>query len=61
MYQHLASLVSYPDAGLFRALDGCIQALTPEVPEAATLLEHFRDVCQGVGARRPGRSLHPDI
>ena len=49
MYEHLASLVSYPDAGLFRALDGCIQALAPEVPEAAALLEHFRDVARVLG------------
>jgi nitrate reductase delta subunit len=49
MYQHLASLVSYPDAGLFRALDHCIQALAPEVPEAATLLEHFREVAGELG------------
>ena len=49
MYQHLASLVSYPDAGLFWALDHCIQALAPEVPEAATLLEHFRDAAGELG------------
>jgi nitrate reductase delta subunit len=49
MYQHLASLVSYPDAGLFRALDGCIQALAPEAPEAAALLEDFRDAAQVLG------------
>ena len=49
MYQQLASLVSYPDAGLFGALDGCIQALAPEVPEAATLLEGFRDAAQVLG------------
>ena len=49
MYEHLASLVSYPDAGLFGALDGCIQALAPEVPEAATLLEEFRDAAQVIG------------
>ena len=49
MYQHLASLVSYPDAGLFRALDHCIQALAPEVPEVATLLEHFREVAGELG------------
>ena len=49
MYQHLASLVSYPDAGLFPALDCCIQALAPEIPEAAILLEHFRDVARESG------------
>ena len=49
MYQHLASLVSYPDAELFRALDDCIQALAPEAPEAAALLEHFRDAAQELG------------
>jgi nitrate reductase delta subunit len=49
MYQHLASLVSYPDAGLFLALEHCIQALAPEVPEAATLLEHFRDAAGELG------------
>lgn len=49
MYQHLASLVGYPDAGLFRALDYGIQALAPVVPEAATLLEHFRDVARELG------------
>ena len=49
MYQHLASLVSYPDAGLFRALDDCIRGLAPEVPEAATLLEHFREVARELG------------
>jgi nitrate reductase molybdenum cofactor assembly chaperone NarJ/NarW len=49
MYEHLASLVSYPDAGLFRALDGCIRALAPELPEAATLLAHFRDAAGELG------------
>ena len=49
MYDHLASLVSYPDAGLFGALDGCIQALAPEVPEAAALLEDFRDAPRSWG------------
>jgi nitrate reductase delta subunit len=49
MYQRLASLVSYPDVQLFRTLDGCIQALAPEVPEAAALLEHFRDTAQVLG------------
>src|ERR1044071_784499 len=49
MYEQLASLVSYPDAGLLLALDHCIQALAPEVPEAATLLEHFREVAGELG------------
>jgi nitrate reductase molybdenum cofactor assembly chaperone len=49
MYQHLASLVSYPEAGLFRALDDCIRGLAPEVPEAATLLEEFRDTAGELG------------
>jgi len=49
MYEHLASLVSYPNAWFFGALDGCIQALAPEVPEAATLLEDFRDAAQELG------------
>ena len=49
MYQQLASLVSYPDAGLFLALEHCIQALALEVPEAATLLEHFREVAGKLG------------
>jgi len=49
MYQHLASLVSYPDAELFRALDDCIRGLAPEVPEAATLLEEFRDTAGELG------------
>jgi hypothetical protein len=57
MYQHLASLVSYPDAGLFRALDHCIQALAPEVPEAATLLEGFRDAAQVLGPGALSRSI----
>ena len=49
MYEHLASLLSYPDAGLYRALDDCIRGLAPEAPEAATLLEHFRDTAGELG------------
>jgi nitrate reductase delta subunit len=49
MYQHLGSLVSYPGPGLFRALESCIPALALEVPEAAALLDHFREVATGLG------------
>src|SRR5450756_2774602 len=49
MYQRLASLVSYPNAELFPALDACIQELASEVPDAAALLEHFRDAAKELG------------
>src|ERR1017187_5616299 len=49
MYQRLASLVSYPNAELFPALDACIQELASEVPDAAALLEHFRDAARELG------------
>ena len=49
MYQELARLVSYPDAQLFEAVDVCIQVLATEDIEAATLLEHFRDLARKLG------------
>jgi nitrate reductase molybdenum cofactor assembly chaperone NarJ/NarW len=49
MYRELASLVGYPDAETLRALDACIQALAPEIPEAAELLEHFRSAARELG------------
>jgi nitrate reductase molybdenum cofactor assembly chaperone NarJ/NarW len=49
MYEHLASLVSYPDAQLLPTLGDCIHALEQEAPEAAALLEDFRDAAQVLG------------
>ena len=50
MYEHLASLVNYPDAQLLPTLGDCIHALKQEAPEAAALLEDFRDAAQVLGA-----------
>ena len=49
MYEHLASLMSYPDAQLLPTLGDCIHALEQQAPEAAALLEDFRDAAQVLG------------
>ena len=49
MYEHLASLVNYPDTQLLRTLGDCIQALEQRSPEAAALLEDFRGAAQVLG------------
>jgi len=49
MYEHLASLVSYPDAQLLPTLGDCIQALEQRAPDAAALLQDFRDAAQVLG------------
>jgi nitrate reductase molybdenum cofactor assembly chaperone NarJ/NarW len=49
MYHDVARLVSYPDAQLFQAVDVCIQVLATKTPEAATELEHFREVARELG------------
>lgn len=49
MYQLLAALISYPGPGLLAELDACTLALTPEAPEAAGLLERFRDAARELG------------
>jgi nitrate reductase molybdenum cofactor assembly chaperone NarJ/NarW len=49
MYRLLANLVSYPSCDLLPALDDCILALAPEAPEAAGLLERFRDAAKKWG------------
>jgi len=49
MYSDLATLVSYPGCDLLPALDACILAVAPKVPEVAGLLEHFRDTVRELG------------
>ena len=43
MYRHFATLVGYPGPDLFQALHAAIQALAPEFPESAAMLQEFRD------------------
>ena len=49
MYQLLAALISYPGPDLLAELDACTLALAPEAPEAAGLLERFRDAARELG------------
>ena len=42
-------MLSYPGRDLLAALDDCILALAPDAPEAAGLLERFRDAAKELG------------
>ena len=42
---------------IFRTLDECIRGLAPEVPEAATLLEHFREATVGASEKKAGMEV----
>ncbi len=49
IYRALATLVDYPGPALPGALDEAIGTLSTELPEAARLLERFRDEAQRLG------------
>lgn len=49
MYRHFSGLLNYPGADLFHSLDEAIQALAPESPESAALLETFRESAVSLG------------
>ncbi len=49
MYHYFATLLNYPDADVFHSLDEAIQALAPESPESAALLERFRGSAVSLG------------
>jgi len=49
VYEHFATLLSYPAPDIWRSLEGTIKAASRELPEAAELLESFRESAVALG------------